>query len=77
MKAGTVKISPELLMGHNEFSKHWKLESIHMNPGDRWAVAVISGYDFPEIPENGIPKECQIVCHVERINYEVKEIKPI
>jgi|GEM_PF-6020864 len=76
-RKGIVQISPELIIYGMKFPEHWILESIHMNKGDGYAVAVISGVgeEFPEVPERSKPKLCKIIVHKENSYYEVKVIK--
>ena len=74
MKKGIVKIDPELLTSGFRLPSHWRLESIHMESGDYYAVAVISGEEFPEVPEGSEPKYCKIIVHKETIQFEIKEV---
>ena len=75
MRKGIVKISPELLISGLTFPFYWVLLSIQMNEGDRAATAVISGPEFPEVPDGGEPKECKIIVHKQQeFTFEVKEL---
>jgi len=74
MRKGIVRISPTLLVNGFILPNHWHLESIHMNPGDNYAVAVISGNEFPEVVPGGDLKECKVIVHKENITFEIKEI---
>ena len=74
MKKGKVKIAPVLIADALKFPVDWKIKSIQMKEGDSYATAIISGFDFPEVPENGDPVECMLIVHVEQRRFEVKEI---
>ncbi|OPY74926.1 MAG: hypothetical protein A4E65_03703 [Syntrophorhabdus sp. PtaU1.Bin153] len=73
MKAGRVKISPDLIVEGLKLPSDWRIESIEMKPGESSATAIISGSDFPEI-ENGEVKDCRITVHVEYRRHEVEAI---
>ena len=74
MKKGIVRISPDFL-GRIELPNYWDILSIHMNEGDHYAIVVIEGPEFPEVPDGEDPKECEIlVTKHERYSFEVKQI---
>jgi hypothetical protein len=73
VKKGMVRISPRLLTDGFILPSHWHLESIHMDSGDYYAVAIISGPEFPEVPDGSAPKHCEIIVHKETLHFEVKE----
>lgn len=75
MRKGIVEISPGLLTSGFSLPFNWELLSIHMNEGDRAAVAVISGPEFPEVSDGKEPKECKVIVHKQQeYTFEVKEI---
>jgi len=74
MKKGTVQISPELLMRSKDMSELGYIESIHMDKGDDYAIAVIVGYQFPTINNGEDPPLCRVICHQERLRFEVEEV---
>jgi hypothetical protein len=75
MGKGIVKITPKLLLsGLGSVPADWEIESIHMNPGDEYATAVITGFDFPEVHEDWHVRECRIIVHTGHTTFEVQEI---
>jgi len=75
MRKGIVYISRDLLLRGLKIPDHWHVECIHMNEGSTYAIAIISGNEFPEVPVGESPKECRIRITTHEDTYEVLEVR--
>lgn len=79
MKAGIVKISPELIVDGHKFPETWSLIDIRMDHFANQVEAIFSGPGFEEVPEGSIYPDYKVTIQdgnhiVEKVGYTYPDI---
>jgi hypothetical protein len=73
MNAGKVRISNQLIADALKFPVGWKIEWIEegtASPSE--SIMIVSGPEFPETKREEELEMVELVCHMEKVTYEVK-----